>query len=534
MKKFLKSPWGIICIIAVALTVLGGAAVAANQLWYNAQIKFQDVTVELGTETVAIQDFFTQYAKAEKAAFVQELTAEDMAQAGDHPVTLRHGRQEETVVLHIVDTTAPTAEFMTHRTEASGYVPVPEDFVVSVSDLSQTALSFAEEPQIPGDYRDLELTVVVTDAHGNAIQQECVVTYTWMIDAVTLELGEALTAAHILMEPEKDAALLKQEELDTISAAGVGSYTISGTSGGHTMECNVTVVDTTAPTLELQSVNKYPGGKCRLEDFVVKAEDLSGNVELTLLTAVTSQQRGTYGSYPVQIEARDASGNTVVLETTFNIVRDTTPPYIDGLGTMNVQKHSTPDYLKGVSAYDSKDGACTVSVSTADVDLTRAGTYYAIYTAVDKSGNKASFKRKIVVNHDAEDTAALVASIAQRIGSDPEKLRDFVRYEITYTGSWGGDDPVWYGFTQYVGNCYVHNMCLRALLSYYGYETKLIWVTDKSHYWLQIFYQGKWQHIDGTPGNTHTRISLMNDEERLSTLGGRTWDRSDPRWEACS
>lgn len=31
MKKFLKSPWGIVCIIAVALTVLGGAAVAANQ-----------------------------------------------------------------------------------------------------------------------------------------------------------------------------------------------------------------------------------------------------------------------------------------------------------------------------------------------------------------------------------------------------------------------------------------------------------------------------------------------------------------------
>ena len=120
MKKFLKSPWGIVCIIAVALTVLGGAAVAANQFWYNAQIKFQDVTVELGPESVAIEDFFTQYAKKEKAALITKLTAEDMAVAGDHPVTLRHGRQEETVVLHIVDTTAPVAEFLTHRTEASG------------------------------------------------------------------------------------------------------------------------------------------------------------------------------------------------------------------------------------------------------------------------------------------------------------------------------------------------------------------------------------------------------------------------------
>lgn len=489
------------------------------------------MTVELGTESVAIEDFFTQYAKKEKAAFITKLTAEDMAVAGDHPVTLRHGRQEETVVLHIVDTTAPVAEFLTHRTEASGYAPIPEDFVVSVSDLSQTTLSFTEEPQIPEDYQDLELTVVVTDAHGNATQQQCVVTYTWMYEAVTLELGEALTAAHILMEPEKDAALLKQEELDAISAAGVGSYTISCTSGGHTTQCAVTVVDTVAPVLELQSVNVYPGGRCKLEDFVVKAEDLSGDVALTMLTTVTSQQRGTYGSYPVQIEAKDVNGNTVVVETTFNVVRDTTPPYIDGLSTLRVEKHSSPDFLSGVSAYDSKDGTCEVTVSTADVDMTRAGTYYAIYSAVDKSGNKASFKRKVVVNHDAEDTAALVASIAQKIGSDPEKLRDYVRYNIEYSGSWGGDDPVWYGFTQYVGNCYVHNLCLRALLSYYGYETKLIWVTDKSHYWLQINLGGTWYHIDGTPGNTHTIYSLMNDEQRYATLRGRNWDRS--QWPAC-
>lgn len=531
MKKFLRSPWGIICIIAVALLHLGAAAVAGNQIWYDQQDKFCDVTVELGTQTVAIEAFFTEYANAEKAAFITNLTEADMAVVGEHPVALRHGRQEETVTLRIVDTTAPTAEFVTHRTEASGYVPVPEDFVVSVSDLSETTVSFTHPPEIPKDYQDLELTVVVMDAYGNATEQQCIVTYTWMLNAVTLELGETLTAAHVLMEPEKDAQLLKQEELDAITTAGVGSYTISGTSGGRTMECTVTVIDTTAPTLELQSASKYPGGSCRLEDFVVKAEDLSGDVELTMLTTITSQQRSTYGSYPVQVEARDVHGNTVVMETTFHVIKDTTPPYIDGLDTMYVDKHSTPDYLKGVTAYDSKDGACKVAVSDKNVDLTRAGTYYAVYTAVDKSGNKATYQRKICVNHDAEDTAALVASIAQKIGSDPEKLRDYVRYEIEYTGSWGGDDPVWYGFTKWVGNCYVHNMCLRALLSYYGYETNLIWVTDQSHYWLQIKLGGKWYHIDGTPGNTHTIYSLMNDEQRLATLRGRKWDTS--KWPAC-
>ena len=66
MKKFLKSAWGIVTVVAVGVLLLAGIAVATNQLWYNAQPKFQDVTVELGTEQVNLKQFFTQYAKAGK------------------------------------------------------------------------------------------------------------------------------------------------------------------------------------------------------------------------------------------------------------------------------------------------------------------------------------------------------------------------------------------------------------------------------------------------------------------------------------
>lgn len=528
MKKFLKSAWGIVTVVAVGVLLLAGAAVMANQLWYNAQPKFQDVTVELGTQQVSLEQFFTQYAKPEKAAFVTELTAEQMQQAGDVPMTLRQGRREETVALHIVDTTAPTAEFVTARTVPAGYVPVAADFVTDVFDLSGTQVSFAEEPQIPEDYRDLELTVVVTDDHGNTLQQTCVVTYAWMYKTVTLELGEYLTPAHILLEPEKDAKLLDESQLVMINGAGVGEYTITCTSGGNTETCVITVQDTTPPTLVLEPVNIYVNGRVKMEDFVVTAEDLSGTVELKLLTELT---RSALGTYPVQIEATDAYGNTVVAETELRVVTDTTPPYIEGLGTLYTDKNIAPDYMAGVSAYDSKDGTCEVTVSTEDVDLTKMGTYYAVYTAVDKTGNKATEKRKVVVNHDASDTAALVASIAQQIGADPERLRDYVREEISYTSSWGGDDPVWYGFTKWVGNCYVHNLCLNSLLQYYGYETQLIWVTDQSHYWLIINLGGTWYHIDATPGPVHPRFSLMTDEQRLMTLGGRVWDTS--KWPAC-
>ncbi len=529
MKKFLKSPWGIalICVVA-SLVTLGAAAVVANQLWYDAQPKFQDVTIELGQQMPGLDRFLLPLANPEKAAFVTEPTQEELGKAGDVQVTLRHGKTEETVTLHIVDTVAPTATFRTERTEPAGYVPKPEDFVLEYFDLAETKLCFEREPEIPEDYQDLLLTVVVMDASGNQITQECTVTYAWMYKAVTLELGQQLSAEQILLEPDNGEVVMDPAQLEVINTSGVGQYELICTAGDNTETCTVTVVDTTAPTLVLQDVNIYRGGRVSLEDFVELAEDLSGEVTLEMSG---KYDRNTLGSYPITITATDIYGNTANGETLLRVVTDTTPPRIDGLSSMQVEKNSDPDFLAGVTAHDSRDGACEVSVDLSKVDLTKHGTYYAVYTAEDSAGNKATSKRKVVVNHDAADTAALVASVAQSIGSDPEALRDYVRYKITYTSNWGGDDPVWYGLTKKAGNCYVHNLTLKALLEYYGYQTQLIWVTDRSHYWLIINLGGTWYHIDGTPGNTHTIYSLMNDEQRLATLRGRDWDHS--KWPAC-
>ena len=59
----------------------------------------------------------------------------------------------------------------------------------------------------------------------------------------------------------------------------------------------------------------------------------------------------------------------------------------------------------------------------------------------------------------------------------------------------------------------------------------MIWVTDKSHYWLIVKIGGKWKHIDPTPSTLHGKYSLMNDAQRLSTLSGRKWDTT--QWPAC-
>lgn len=525
MKKLLKNKW-VLIVLAVIIIALGAVAAVLGMNYHKQQQlpKFHDVTIELGTEVLGIKDFLTTHADPAQAGFITDVTKIDLGAVGSHKVTLCHGKKQETVTLTIRDTTAPQVEFLTRRVEGITYIPVPEDFIVSITDYAKTTVSFKEPFAAPEVYSDLILTVVVSDEHGNAVEQACTVCYTWMRDAVTIEAGTTLTKEHILMDAEKDGELLSQEEIDQINAAGVGTYSVTASSGESTITCTVTVQDTQPPQLQLRDVTIYPGGSVAMNSFIASVTDASGQPELKM--------NGTYdvnklGTYTVEITATDKLGLSTVLTAKLYVIADTTPPQISGMTAMSVKKHSTPEWLTGVSAYDGKDGSCVVSVNADSVDLTKAGTYTVYYSAVDLSGNKATAKRTVTVLPDQEDTKALVAQIAQSLpATDPESIRDYVRSKIMYTSSWGGDDPVWYGFTKFQGNCYVHALCLKALFDYYGYTSQLIWVMPQynPHYWLIINIGGTWYHIDPTPNVLHGRYSLMNNEQRLETLSGRKWD----------
>lgn len=287
-----------------------------------------------------------------------------------------------------------------------------------------------------------------------------------------------------------------------------------------------------APSLELRAVTIDKNQSVKVEDFVVSATDISGEVTVTLLTQPDCKKAGTQ---TIQVEAKDVNGNVTVAETTLQVYTDTTPPSFSGVGAMTVEKHSTPDYEAGVVAKDSRDGNVTFTYDASKVNTSVAGTYYVIYSATDSSGNKATYRRKVTVNRDEEDTAALVASLAAKLSNDPEKIRDYVRNNIRYSSNWGGEDPVWYGLKEKQGNCYVHAKILDALLKEKGFETQLIWVTQTengrpTHYWNIVYVNGVWRHIDSTPGVKHP-ATLMTDQERYNNLQGRDWDRS--KWPKC-
>lgn len=521
--KWLK----IVCLIIAVLLLMALSGVAGYGYCVYQLPKFQDVTIELGQTLPPIGDFLTQFADPEKAAMVTDAKSLDLSKTGTHSLTFIQYGREETVKLTVVDTTDPTASFRS-RIASIEELPKAEDFVTESYDLSGTTVSFREPLAAPEGYGSTMVEIVVTDGNGNSITGQCTLSYVWLRDQFTMELGDTLEKSDLLLQPDKDAELLDQTLLDQINASPAGIYSIVSSSEGQINHCSVTVQDTTAPELVLKTVRVYKGTAVALEDFIESATDASGEVTLRLMSELSTKE---FGSFPVIIEAEDVNGNITTAETTLEVQKDATPPYINGLSAITTDKHQTPDYTSGVSAYDDQDGYVEFTYDASRVDLTKAGTYYVTYKATDLSGNTATSRRKVTVNHDAEDTAALVKEIAAGLSSDAEAIRDYVRNTISYSTNWGGKDPVWYGFKERSGNCYVHALCLQELLEAKGYSTRLIWTTCKTHYWLIVQLNGTWKHIDATPGTRHSRYSLMDDTQRMETLSGRTWDKSN--WPAC-
>ncbi len=523
---FLKTKGGKICIAVVALVLAGAIGFGCYYNWLYQQTKFHDVTIELGEALPEMANFLTEYADPQKARLLTDAAEIDLSKAGSQSLTFAHGSKVETVTLTIEDTTAPKVQFQDMAITIRDTV-IAEDFVAAVEERSDYTVAFARELNEPETYDDQIVKIVVTDESGNETEGECRISYRWMQESITVELGKPVGKGMLLYHYERDKDLLDQKELDRLSTMPVGTYSISSTSGDAVNECMVTVEDTTAPLVEVQDVAVFLGEAVTLEDFLVSVTDRSGKVSTRLAEPLPQEA----GVYTVTVEAEDINGNVGSAQAQLRIIVDTDPPEFFGVDDLYVEKHSTPNYYYGVSAVDERDGEVEFSVDTSRVNTHRAGTYYAVYSAADNEGNVGTFRRQVVVNHDEEDTAELAASIAAGLSGDVMTIRNYVLNNIWYSHSWGGDDPIWYGFKNHNGNCYVHAMCFQSLLREKGFETRLIWTTCKTHYWNQVKINGQWKHMDTTPSNLHERYSIMSDAQRLETLSGRTWDRA--AWPAC-
>ena len=481
--------------------------------------KFKDATIELGNE-IRKEDFVRYGGIASNIDI--DLSKVNQNEVGEYDVKVKYFLFSYDLKVQIKDTTPPTLE-VKNIYEPIKYEINVNDFVTKLEDKSKVDIKINNMPSI-NDFGDYPIIIVATDAYGNKTEKECTLSIGWIKKEFSIEVGNDIKKSDLLFDM-KNKDTINQDDLDKINKEREGVYSLKSVfDETETIVKIEKTKDVTPPTLELKSVSIYEEKKINsVNDFIKKATDKGSKVTTKLLTNIDYKK---IGSQSIKIEATDEDGNKTIKETTLKIIKDTKGPKFSGLSKMTVNKGTKINYKKGVTAYDDNFGNCSFEVNSSSVDTSKYGTYQVTYTSSDKLGNKTTAKRVIVVNHDKSDTNALVKSVANSLSSNAETIRDWVRNNIKYNTNNGGRDPIWYGLKNKIGNCIVHAYVFDALLKNKGYTTKIIWTTDKTHYWNMVYLNGKWVHMDSTPTSYHNKYSIMNDAQRYERLQGRNWNRS--------
>ena len=350
MKKKLLIP--IISGSAALALTLALSGLVGYSSWQYHQPKFHDLTIELGQPLPPAADFLTQYAKQEKAVLLTPADKIDLSAAGEYQLSFSHGSKTETVCLTVKDTTAPVLK-LRDLTVDIGTALTPEDFVEEVSDLAPVQLSFAQPLDDLASYGDVTVEIIATDASGNATRGSCKLSYAWIHSEVTIEFGSALTPEDIFVNPEKHGHLIDQETLDAFIESPVGTYPLTIINDdGHTEVCQVTVADTTAPAVTVQDVTVYEGDSVTLEDLLLEATDLAGDVTTKLLQEIDTT---TAGTYTVTLEAADPNGNKTTVDCTVTVRKDEDAPVFSGLKDLTTAKGKKPNYTAEEGLYVGDD-----------------------------------------------------------------------------------------------------------------------------------------------------------------------------------
>ena len=512
MKKRLIICLSITLLICVTLLTILYAC-------FNTKL-LSDVSIEIGTKEININSFYKNGKVNKNAKLLTNISDIDLNKIGNYDIEIEDNNKTNIVKLHLVDTTSPKVVFK-DIVRGKDYQVNPNDFIESVEDISEYTVS-VENPVTIDGYKDYDISIIVKDVANNITQSVCKLTISIVADSYSLELGDVLRKEDIVY----DSTLINyvnDEDIARINASPIGEYELKINYENKEYLCKIKKQDTKGPILELNDKTIYLGDSISgKNEFIKSVTDYSGEANTTLLSSYDLNKLGTQ---EITIEAVDKYNNKTVKTAKLNIIEDKDAPVFSGLTELTVNKHSTVDYNSGVKATDKKDGIVDFTV-TNEADTSKYGTYYVTYTAKDKAGNTATEKRKVFVEHDMDDTMALLREFASQAGDDYESIRQLILTKVKYNSNWGGDDPIWYGLTNYKGNCYVHAMIYQEILKLKGYETQLIWVTDKSHYWNLVKINGVWRHSDATPGIHHSMISADTDEVRYANLQGRDWDRS--------
>lgn len=319
--------------VRVLLTDMGGNQTELTSELFVSRV-VEELTVEAGSGLPALQDFVIE---GEEASFVTGIYQFDYTVPADEEVTLRVDGADYKTMLHIVDTIAP--EMAVRDLQSFTKVPrKPEEFVVSVRDVTEVSLRFREEPDITLE-GEQTVAIVAVDQGGN----------------------ETVKEAKLILAADTEAPVITGVEDLTILEGDAISY-----------KKNVTVTDNCPDGLELMvdnsAVNLSEEGEYPVTYI---ARDASGNE--TTVTATVIVEPRMYDLQTVYALADSVLAEITTPEMT--PLEKVKAIYRYNTGNIAYINHSEKDDWAR-AAYEGlaeHKGDCYVYACTAKVLLDRAG-----------------------------------------------------------------------------------------------------------------------------------------------------------------
>jgi len=391
---------------------------------------------------------------------VVDLSGVNWLQEGTYPAVVSatdSAGNTNTFVINIVitpDVTGPTITGDANANYELGRVPTEEEFLqgvrITVSDNSGEEivpvvdLSGVDWFQV-GNYFAL---VSATDSAGNTTNFDVGVEITPDVSEPTItgdgqvsyEAGQApseedfLQNVHITVSDNSGEAITPVVDLSGVDFHTPGTYPVTVTatdSAGNStsFEIEVTITpDVTGPVITGDHTVDYELGTAVtaeefLEQLHIAISDNSGE-DITPVVDLSGVDFHVPGTYPATVTATDSAGNVSTFSITVTITGDVTPPVITGdtaiTYTRGVSRNATQFIADThIQVTDNSGETITPTVDLSGVNFNQVGTYQAVVTATDSSGN-VSLPHNVTVTITAPPSGLITANVdvTYEVGSD--------------------------------------------------------------------------------------------------------------------
>ena len=439
------------------LAIAGGAVavvgLAAVLLWPGNI--HEELTVEAGRTSITANDFRKE-DKGVDAQFVSDMTVVDLKTPGSYPVSVEYKGKTHNCTLTVEDTIPPEAEIR-NVSIYSGHELKAEDFVVSVKDATDVTVALKSTPDLTVEAQNL-VTVVVTDAAGNASEYEAVLSV---------------------------------------------------------------FVDNGAPQLSgIQPLFTYIGTEPDYLAGVSAMDDR--DMALEILVDKSQVDLNAIGAYDIVYSVTDAAGHTTTAPSTVTVTDDNVAPTIQGVHNISLYLGSAASYRSGVIVTDDKDPSPKLEVDSSQVDLSNVGTYPLVYTARDMTGNETRVEVTVTVAEkpetyvDPETVNAKADELLKKIVTEDmaaeakvKAIYSYVRSHYTYSGHSDKTDWVQGAYVMMEsgqGDCFNYYAVTKLLLDRCGIPNIDVrkvrnFPDDSDHYWSLGSIDGRstYYHLDTTP-----------------------------------